>query len=104
MTFVSNNCGLTCKIIELFNKLHFLVRALNKSDISPKEEIFGVCKNFIKKLTYDFFPVIDLGTAPFENNSSFTQQKENVPLMKDLFQCILILMSILPIVVEFQNF
>ena len=31
-------------------ELHFLVRALNKPDISPREEIFGVCKKNYNKI------------------------------------------------------
>ena len=65
------------KQIELLKKLHFFVRALNKPDISPREEIFGVCKRFITKLTYYFFMIINLGTASFVNEYLFTQQKEN---------------------------
>ena len=82
MTFVLEKCGTTCqKKVELLKKLHFIVRALNKPDISPREEIFGVSKKLITKLTDDFFTIIDLGTASFGNESSFTQQKENSPLI-----------------------
>ena len=38
--FVSNKFGMTCKKIEPLNKLHFLMRALNKHEKSRKEEIF----------------------------------------------------------------
>ena len=48
-------------------------------------------------MTDYFFTIIDLGTASFVNESSFTQQKDNAPLIKKLGQYILILMSILPI-------
>ena len=58
------------------------MKALNKSDISPREEIFGVFKNFITKLTDYFFTIIDLWTASFGNESLFNQQKENDPLIK----------------------
>ena len=34
------------------------------------------------KLTDYFFTIMDLGTASFGNESSFTQQKENSPLIK----------------------
>ena len=68
------------KKIELLKKLHFIVRALNKPYISHREEIFGVCKKFITKLTDYFFKIIDLGTASFGNESQFNQQKENAPL------------------------
>ena len=44
VTFVSDNCGMTCQKKYLLNKLYFLVRALNKPDISPREEIYGVSK------------------------------------------------------------
>ena len=37
--------------VEILEELHFLVRALNKPDTSPREEIFGVCKKIITKLT-----------------------------------------------------
>ena len=58
------------------------MRALNKPDISPREEIFGACKKIITKLTDYFFTIIDLGTASFGNESLFTQQKENASLIK----------------------
>ena len=70
------------KNIELLKKLQFLVRSLNKSDISPREEIFGVCKKYIAKLTDYLFEIIDLGTASFVKESSFTQQKYNYQLIK----------------------
>ena len=79
--FVSESCGVTCKKIELLKKLHFLVRALNKPDTSPREVIFGVCKKFITKLTDYFFTIINLGTTSFGNESLFTQQKEKFPLI-----------------------
>ena len=82
MTFVSENCGMTCQKNDPMKKLHFLLVSLNKPDISPKEEIFGVCKTFITKLTDYFFMIIDLGTASFVNEYLFTQQKENDPLIK----------------------
>ena len=63
-------------------KLHFFVRALTKTDISPREEIFGVCKKNITKLTDYFFTIIDLGTTSFGNESSFTQQKYNAPFIR----------------------
>ena len=68
--------------VELLKELHFLVRALNKPDTSQREEIFGVCKTFITKLTDYFFTIIDLGTTSFGNESLFTQQKDNSPLLK----------------------
>ena len=63
-------------------KLHFLLRDLKKPDISRNEEIFGVCKKIKTKLTDYFFMIIDLGTALFGNESSFTQHKENDSLIK----------------------
>ena len=42
VTFVSENFGMTCQKNELIKELHFLVRALNKPDTNPIEEIFGV--------------------------------------------------------------
>ena len=57
------------KQIELLKKLHFLVSDLNKLDISPREEIFGVYKQFMKKLTDCLLTIIDLGTASFGNES-----------------------------------
>ena len=39
------------KINEVLTSLNFLVRALNKVEKSPREEIFGVCKKIIRKLT-----------------------------------------------------
>ena len=67
--------------IGLLKELHFLVRALNKPDKSPREDIFGVCIKIIGKLTYYFFMIIDLGTASFGNGSLFTQLKYNTPLI-----------------------
>ena len=61
--------------VEMLEELHFIVRALNKPDTSPREEIFGVCKKIITKLTDYFFPIIDLGAAWFVNESLLTQQK-----------------------------
>ena len=92
------------KNIDLLRDLHYLVRALNKTDISPREEIFGFCKKFITKFTDYFFTVIDLGTASFGNGYLFNQQKDNDSLIKQFGQCILILMSIFSILVEFINF
>ena len=92
------------KKIELLKKFNFLVRELNETDIITREEIFGVCKTIIAKLTDYFFKIIDLGTTSFGKESLFTQQKENYPLINILGQYILILMSILPIVVEFLKF
>ena len=45
--------------------------------------------------------ILDLGAASFGNGYLFTELKGNSPLIKKLGQCILILMSILPIVVEY---
>ena len=50
---------------ELLKTLYFLVRDLNKSDTSPREEILGVCKTFITRFTDDLFTIIDLGNASF---------------------------------------
>ena len=58
VTFVSKNCDMTCQKIELLKKLHFLFSALNKTDISSREEIFGVCKKNHEKLT-DFGNIIE---------------------------------------------
>ena len=58
------------------------MRALNKTDKRPGEEIFGVCKKIIRKLTDSFFMILDLGTALFGNGSLFTELKENAPLIK----------------------
>ena len=44
-------CHDISKQIDPFKELHFLVRALNKPDIIPREEIFRVCKKSITKLT-----------------------------------------------------
>ena len=58
------------------------MRALNKPDISPRVKIFGVCKNFIRKLIYYFFTIIYLGTASFVNEFLLNQLKDNAPLIK----------------------
>ena len=43
------------------------MRALNKPDKSPREEIFGVCKNNMRKLMDYLFVIIGLGTSSFGN-------------------------------------
>ena len=58
------------------------MKALNKTYKVPREEKYGVCKKFITKLTDYFFTIIDLGTTSFENEPSFTQQKEFFRLIK----------------------
>ena len=58
------------------------MKALNKSYKVPKEEKYGVCNKFITKLTDYFFTIIDLGTASFGKEPSFTHQKEHFPLIK----------------------
>ena len=70
---VQNNWGI--------EGIKFFVSALNKPDISPREEIFGVWKTFITNLRDYFFTMIDLGTESFGNGSSFNKQKENAPLI-----------------------
>ena len=62
---------------DLLKKVHSLVKALNKNYISPREGKYGVCKTFKTRLTKYFFTVIGLGTASFENEPLFTQQKKN---------------------------
>ena len=57
------------------------MRALNKVNKIPREEIFGVCKKFIEQLTYYFFMIIYLGTESFGNGYLFTELKENAPLI-----------------------
>ena len=39
----------------------------------PRDCIFGVCKKIIKKLTYYFLVILELGTAYFGNGYFFTQ-------------------------------
>ena len=51
------------KKIDPSKELHLLVRALNKIDEKPGDGIIGVCNKFIRKPTYDFFMMLDLGTA-----------------------------------------
>ena len=94
---------MTCKTIELLKELHFIVRALNKPDISPREEIFGVGKKFTTKLTDYFFTIIDLGTASFRNESLFTQQKENSLLIKCFGPVYIYFDEYPPIVVEIMK-
>ena len=73
------------KKIELLKELHFLVRALNKIDKSPEEEIFRVCKNFIENLTDYFFIILDLGTTSFEYGYFYTELNGNDPLINFWF-------------------
>ena len=70
------------KKIELLKELHYLVRFFNKPEKNPREEIFGVYKKIIRKLTEYFLIILDLGTASFENGSLFTKLKDNAPLIK----------------------
>ena len=58
------------------------MRDLNKPDISPREEIFGVCKKVMREFTDQFLTIINLGTASFGNRYLFNQLKENAPLIK----------------------
>ena len=68
VTFVPENCDMKCpKQLIYLKELHFFVRALNKFDKSPGEEIFGVGKKSIKKLTDYFFMILNLGNASFGN-------------------------------------
>ena len=67
--------------IELLKELNFLVRNFNKPKKIPREEIFGVCKKFIRKLIDYIFVIIDLWTASFGNGSLFTQLNNNAPLI-----------------------
>ena len=58
--------------IDLLKELHSLVKALNKNyKFSSEykcgvEGKYGVCKNFITKLTDYFFTIIESGTTSFE--------------------------------------
>ena len=54
----------------------------------------------MKKLTENSFTIIDEKTVPLKNRTLFTSLKVNAILEKKLGQCIGILMSILPIVVQ----
>ena len=58
------------------------MRDLNKIDEKPGDCIFGVYNKSIRKLTDDFFMILDLGTASFGNGSLFNRLKENAPLIK----------------------
>ena len=60
------------KTIELFKYLYFLLRALNKVDRSPREEILSVGKKIIKITDY-FIMILDLGTESFVNGYLFTE-------------------------------
>ena len=68
--------------IDILRELNYLVRALNKTVKSPREEIFSVCKKIIRKLTDYFFMIIDLGTTSFGNGSLFNEPNGNSPLIK----------------------
>ena len=63
-------------------KLHILVKALNKVNNEPVNSIFGVCNDLKKKLTDYFFAVLDEGNASLGNGTFFTALKENATLMK----------------------
>ena len=58
------------------------MRALKKPDKISREDIFGVCKTIIRKLTDHSFVILDLGTALFGYGSLFTQLKKNTMLIK----------------------
>ena len=70
--------------VELLEELHSLVKALNESYKVPREGKYGDCKKFITKLTDYFFTITELGTTSFGNYPWFTQQKENLSLIKSL--------------------
>ena len=63
------------KKIEPLRELHVLVRSLKTIDKRPGEDIVGVCKKIIRKLTDYFFMILDLESASFVNGSLFTQLK-----------------------------
>ena len=54
---------------QLFKELQLLVRSLNKIDNEPGDCIFGVFKDFVRKLMEWFFTMIDE-----ENNKNQTKQ------------------------------
>ena len=68
--------------IDTLKELHILVKALNKNFKVPGEKKYGVCKQFITKLTDYFFAIIDLGTKSFGNEPLITQHKENCRMIK----------------------
>ena len=47
-----------------------------------RRKIWSLQKKFITKLTDYLLTIIDLGTASFENESLFNQQKEKFPMIK----------------------
>ena len=89
---------------QILKELHIIVEALNKIDNEHGDGIFGVCNKFIRTLTNYFFICIDEETDSLGNGTLFTATKENTTLINILGQCILILMSIIPIVVQYMKF
>ena len=69
LIFDSKNYGMTCYKNWSVEEITFSFEGLEKPDLSPIEEIFGVCKTFITKLTDYFFTIIDLGTSSLGNES-----------------------------------
>ena len=86
---------------EISKELHVLLRALKKNWRVTRRRHTWCLQKLIRKLTDYFFMILDLGAASFGNGYLFTELKGNSPLIKKLGQCILILKSILPIVVEY---
>ena len=62
-------------------EIHVIMKALNKIDNEPGDLLLGVCNNFIRKLKYYFFTIIDEETASIGNRTLFTDLK-NATLIK----------------------
>ena len=80
--YLQDNCGMICKKIELLKELSFLVKALNKIDNEPVDYIFGFCNEFIRKLTYYLFKILDKEALSLGDRNFFTALKENATLIK----------------------
>ena len=66
----------------LIEKLHNIVKALKKIDNEPGDCIFGVCKEYIRKLSDYCFTILDEETTSLVNETLFTGIKENATLIK----------------------
>ena len=63
-------------------RITYTCEGLKQKFQSSRREKYGVCKQFITKLTDYFFAIIDLGTKLFGNEPLITQHKENCRLIK----------------------
>ena len=74
--YTQHNCGMMCFKRYPLKELHILVKSLNKIDNKLGYWIFGVCNEFMRKLTEYFFGFIVEVTAYLGNTTLFTSPKK----------------------------